>query len=146
MFDLIFEIIEYGSTDYSRAVSLREEILRKPLGLTFLPKELEYEKDHIHIVGFIEDDICATAVLVPEGDVCKMQRVVVKADIQAKGIGSTMMKFCEEIAQANGFKAIYCHARNTAVSFYLKNKYLPEGDYFDEDSIPHLKMRKILVP
>jgi predicted GNAT family N-acyltransferase len=42
------------------------------------------------------------------------------------------------------FRTIYCHARDSAVSFYLKNRYMAEGDYFDEDTIPHLKMRKKL--
>jgi hypothetical protein len=29
--------------------------------------------------------------------------------------------------------------------FYLKNSYVPEGDYFVEQTIPHLKMRKTLA-
>jgi len=73
-----------------------------------------------------------------------MQRVVVREDFQNKGVASAMMKFCENYARTHGFKEIYCHARDKAVPFYLKNKYTPEGDYFDEVAIPHLKMRKIL--
>ena len=30
------------------------------------------------------------------------------------------------------------------LEFYLKNGYEAQGDYFEEDSIPHLKMNKIL--
>lgn len=74
-----------------------------------------------------------------------MQRVVVKEDLVNTGIGSKMMAFCEDLAKKHGFKTIYCHARDSAVSFYLKNGYLAEGDYFDEDTIPHLKMRKTLL-
>ena len=145
MTTITFKIINHGTLEYRAAVALREEILRKPLGLTFLAEELEVEKDHIHIVGFKGDEVVATAVLVPEGDTCKMQRVVVKSDMQDSGIGSQMMIFCESQAKAQGFKSIYCHARNTAVPFYLKNQYVAEGDYFDEDTIPHLKMRKLLT-
>ena len=53
-----------------------------------------------------------------------------------------MIKFCENYARQNGFKSIYCHARDTAVNFYLKNKYIAEGEYFEEDTIhncPKLK-------
>ena len=73
-----------------------------------------------------------------------MQRVVVKEDLVNTGIGSKMMAFCEDRAKKHGFKTIYCHARNSALNFYLKNGYVTEGDYFDEDTIPHLKMRKVL--
>jgi predicted GNAT family N-acyltransferase len=142
---LTFKIITHGSTEYTKSVSLREKILRHSHGLSFSSEDLAHEKDCIHIVGFIDNELCAAAVLALEGKICKMQRVAVKADIQGKGIGSEMIKFCEATALTNGFNEIYCHARNTAVPFYLRNHYIGEGDYFNEDSIPHLKMRKILL-
>ena len=73
-----------------------------------------------------------------------MRRVVVRNDLQKQGIASAMRKFCEDYVLRHGFKEIYCHARETAVPFYKKNDYLSEGDYFEKDTIPHLKMRKIL--
>ena len=144
MIPVTFKIIDHGSPEYKKAVCLREDILRKPLGLAFTCEELEKEKAHVHIVGVSGNEVCATAVLVPQDDVLKMQRVAVREDLQGKGIASTMMTFCEDYALANGFKEIYCHARQTAVSFYKKNHYLPEGKPFLETTIPHLKMRKIL--
>lgn len=141
---ITFKIIEHNSPEYRAAVSLREEILRKPLGLTFSQEELEREKNHVHIAGFMGTEVIATAVLVPEEDIFKMQRVVVREVLQNKGMGSHMMTFCEEYARTHGFKEIYCYSRNSAVPFYLKNKYEPEGVYFNEDTIPHLKMWKVL--
>lgn len=145
MNEITFEVIEHNSKVYHNAVNLREVVLRKPLGLRFFPEELEKEKDHIHIVGIRGDEVVATTVLVPEGDACKMQRVVVKSELQNQGIGIKMMRFCEKGASQRGFKEIYCHARDTAVQFYLKNHYVSDGDYFLEDTIPHLKMRKKLI-
>jgi hypothetical protein len=49
---LSFKIINHGS--YEAAVKLREGILRKPLGLTFLPEELEAEKEHIRSILLIK--------------------------------------------------------------------------------------------
>lgn len=145
MCNVVFKLIPYGSLHYKAVVVLREDILRKPFGLSFHSQELEQEKDHLHIVGLKGEQVVATAVLVPEGEKCKMQRVVVDPQMQNSGIGSKMMAFCEEYARAQGFKSICCHARDTAVQFYLKNGYTPEGEYFDEDTIPHLKMCKMLV-
>lgn len=142
--DLIFKIISHSSKEYKKAVTLRQDILRKPLGLTFTTQELEKEKDHIHLAGFSDGEIVATAVLVPEGTKCKMQRVAVKQAIQGKGLGSQLMHFSEQVARENGCKEIYCSARSTAISFYLKNGYALEGEPYDEDGIPHQKMSKKL--
>lgn len=137
-----FKEIEYKSLEWANAVRLREKILREPLGSKFTDKELEEEKYHIQIAGFVDNELVATAVLVPEGDEMKMQRVVVIENLRSKNIGSKMMAFCENLALEKNIKSIYCHARDSAVNFYSKNYYEKEGDYFDEDGIPHLKMRK----
>jgi predicted GNAT family N-acyltransferase len=141
---LIFKIIHHGSPAYDEAVKLREGILRKPLGLTFSPEERVAERSHIQIAGFQDQKVVATAVLVPEGLHYKMQRVVVEEDLQNLGIGSKILSFCEEYGKDEGMSSIYCHARNSAVRFYLKNGYVGEGNYFNEDTIPHLKMTKTL--
>lgn len=140
-----FKIVVHESKDWREAVNLREEILRKPLGSFFTEDELKEEEGHIHVIGKLEGKIIATAVLVPENKKIKMQRVVVSDELRSLNIGSKMMDFCEGYVRDEGFNWIYCHARNSAVNFYLRNAYEGEGDYFDEDGIPHLKMSKSLV-
>jgi predicted GNAT family N-acyltransferase len=139
-----FKEIKYKSPEWTKAVNLREKILRAPLGSKFTAKELEEEENHVQIAGFLENELVATAVLVPEGERMKMQRVVVSEILRNQNIGSNMMAFCEKFAKERNFVTIYCHARDTAVNFYTKNQYQKEGDYFNEDGIPHLKMRKEL--
>lgn len=73
-----------------------------------------------------------------------MQRVVVLDSLRNQNIGSKMMHFFEEKGRKMGMKRMYCHARNTAVNFYLNNQYSVDGPYFDEDGIPHVKMYKDL--
>lgn len=141
---MTFKEIKYKSQDWTRAVRLREKILREPLGSTFTEKELEEEKDHIQIAGFLDNELVATAVLVPEGEEFKMQRVVVVENLRSKHIGSNMMAFCEKLAVDHNYNVMYCHARDSAVNFYTRNNYKKEGNYFDEDGIPHLKMKKEL--
>lgn len=140
----LFKEIVHKSSEWENAVKLREKILREPLGSIFTEQELEEEKYHFQIAGFIDDAIIATAVLVPEGDAMKMQRVVVTEALRGMNIGSEMMAFCEKFALDRKSELIYCHARDSAVNFYIKNGYEGIGDYFDEDGIPHLKMRKKL--
>jgi predicted GNAT family N-acyltransferase len=56
-----------------------------------------------------------------------------------------MIAFIEKFAVDRDFISIYCHARDSAVKFYIKNGYEGVGDYFDEDGIPHLKMNKTVA-
>jgi predicted GNAT family N-acyltransferase len=142
---ITFNEIAHKSPEWISAVKLREKTLRKPLGSRFTDQELEEEKYHFQIVGCLDNTIIATAVLVPEGDVMKMQRVVVTEALRSKKIGSKMIAFIEKFAVDRDFISIYCHARDSAVKFYIKNGYEGVGDYFDEDGIPHLKMNKTVA-
>ena len=139
---ILFKEIEYKSLDWKNCVKLRENVLRRPLGSFFTAQELEVEKSHFHVAGFLNGALIATAVLVPEGTTFKMQRVAVIEQYRNQNIGSLMMAFCENLSSSKKGSSIYCHARDTAVNFYIKNGYTSVGDYFDEDGIPHLKMRK----
>lgn len=141
---LQFKIITSNSSWYKQAIALRETILRAPLGLQFAPEDLFKEKDHIHIVGLLNEEVVATCMLVMQGDTCKMQRVAVKAELQGMHVGSQMLAFFENYAGEQSVKEIYCHARKTAVPFYLKNGYVTEGEEFIETTIPHIKMRKLI--
>lgn len=137
-------LIEYKSDEWKRAVRLREEVLRKPLGQIFTQEELELESSHYQIAAFANQQLIGTAVLVPEEHAYKIQRVAVYQNNRSKGIGKKMMLFCENLAKEKNSQMVYCHARDTAVDFYFQNDYKKEGEYFPEDGIPHLKMVKYL--
>jgi len=139
-----FKVIAYQSPDWTTAVKLREKVLREPLGAGFTEQELAAEQDQVQLAGFLDGTLIATAVLVPEGEALKMQRVAVAEPLRGLRIGSGLMAFCEQLARERQATSIYCHARDSAVAFYLKNGYEPIGDYFEEDGIPHLLMRKEL--
>ena len=136
------QFIDYGGPDWKKAVALRSKVLREPLGQTFTPDELEEERNHCHIAVYDNDVLVGTAVLVPENEHIKMQRVTVEETYRNLGFGAKILEFSEKWCRENQKRLIYCHARNTAVRFYSMNGYSAEGDYFDEDGIPHLKMIK----
>lgn len=143
--NLNFKIVKSDSEDYTDAVFLCEEILRKTIG----KKESEEEKNNIRIAGFLDGKICATAMLIKEDDKFFMQKVVVKQELQGKGIGSMLLKFCEELAQENEVRVIYCCVRDSigrsAVNFYSKNEYFSADEEIIEDGLPHKMMWKILA-
>jgi len=50
---MALRIIDHGTKEYQQMVNLRLEILRKPLGLSFDPAELEKEKDDVLMGAFV---------------------------------------------------------------------------------------------
>ena len=49
---MALKIIDHGTKEYQQMVKLRDDILRKPLGLSFSPEELENEKSNLMIGAF----------------------------------------------------------------------------------------------
>ena len=144
MNNIFFKIVSYGTSEYQDLLLLRENVLFKPLGISLSPSVLEKEKNYIHIAGFKENEVIATMTLASKGEKCKMKRVAVKTDMQYSGLGSKMIIFFEQYAKAQGFKSIYCYARDSSVQFYLKHNYLVEGDYFNIYTIKHVLMQKVI--
>lgn len=126
-------------------VNLRNEILRKPLGLSFTKEELEKEKDDI-LMGAFEDDRLLGCCLLTRMDAktVRLRQMAVPNSMQGKGVGRALMIFAENIARDLGYRKLCMHARKTAVGFYQKLGYGISGDEFLEVTIPHYVMEKTL--
>ena len=126
-------------------VNLRNEILRKPLGLSFTHEELAKEKEDILIGAFDEDEMLACCMLTKADNKClRLRQMAVQNNLQGKGIGASMMNFAEILARDKGYKKLIMHARETVVGFYEKLGYKVVGDKFTEVTIPHFVMEKKL--
>ena len=79
-------------------VNLRNEILRKPLGLSFTEEELEGEKDDILMGAFEDDRLLGCCVLTPmDAGSVRLRQMAVPKNMQGKGIGKALMIFAENI-------------------------------------------------
>ena len=138
--------IDHGSPEYHKMVKLRDEILRKPLGLAFSREELEKEKDDILVGAFEDDKILACCLLTQtDPETVRLRQMAVKNNQQGKGIGHSMILFAETLARDKGYKKLMMHARDSAIGFYEKQGYKTMGEQFIEVSIPHHVMEKLLV-
>ena len=143
---LDFSIIEHGSHVYEQACLLRDEMLRKPLGLSLFDEDLEAESDFIHVAGRDgAGTVQAYLQLKPvDENVVKMQQVVVASHLQGRGVGRALVRFSEQHARSEGYREVILHAREVVMSFYEALGYRQEGDVFMEVSLPHFKHRKVL--
>ena len=137
--------IDHGTKEYKQMVRLREDILRKPLGLTFSAEQLGNEKDDILIAAFEEDEMLGCCILTPLDDnTLRLRQMAVQKNLQGKGIGESIMSFAENLARDKGYKTLMMHARDTAIGFYERFGYKVKGEQFIEVNTPHHIMEKRL--
>jgi len=137
--------IQHGSAEYEETVALRGDILHLPLGIIPTAEQFGAEWSDYHIACYQDGQLVGCLILtpLPNGEL-KMRQVAVAEQLQGKGIGRAMVDFSERFAREHGFNQITMHARETAVSFYENLGYDRIGEEFEEVSIPHWKMRKVL--
>jgi predicted GNAT family N-acyltransferase len=142
---MALKIIDHGTAEYEQMVRLRDEILRKPLGLSFTREELEKEKNNLHIVAYEDERMLGCCMLIEEDpQTVRLRQMAVMNDLQGKGIGKALMQFAENLARDRGYKRITMHARRNATGFYEKMGYKRVGKEFEEITIPHYVMEKEL--
>lgn len=142
---MALKIVDHGSREYQQMVKLRDDILRKPLGLSFTPDELESEKQNLLMAAYEDDQMLGCCMLVEEGhQTVRLRQMAVLNDLQGKGIGKALMQFAENLARDRGYKKITMHARKNAIGFYEKMGYRRVGNEFEEITIPHYVMEKEL--
>ena len=142
---MALRMIDHGTKEYQQMVNLRNEILRKPLGLSFDKEELDKEKDDI-LMGAFEDEKLLGCCLLTRMDpfTVRLRQMAVPNNMQGKGVGRALMIFAENIARDLGYRKLCMHARQTAVGFYEKLGYSISGEPFEEVTIPHYIMEKSL--
>jgi len=142
---MALKIIEHNSPEYHQMVSLRQAVLRKPLGLDFDREELEKESHHILIGAFEEEKILGCCMLIEENpSMLRLRQMAVYNEKQGKGLGRALMNFAENLARDRGYRSLSMHARVNSVGFYEKMGYKVVSDEFTEITIPHVVMEKQL--
>jgi len=144
---MLIHLIDFATPEYDEAVALRDEVLRRPLGLHFTPEQLATEYDQLHLVAYNNHNTLVGYInLTPqENQVVQMRQVAVLPALQGSGIGTKMVIESEKIAKERGYNKMILHARDTAVPFYLRLDYRVVGEPFEEVSIPHFHMEKMIL-
>lgn len=142
---MALKIIDHGSAEYRQMLKLRDDILRKPLGLGYDALELEKEKENMLIGAFEDEEMLGCCMLVEENaETLRLRQMAVLNDLQGKGIGRALMNFAENLARDRGFKTMSMHARKNTAGFYEKMGYKITSEEFTEITIPHYIMEKRL--
>lgn len=107
----------------------------------------DHEAEHVVIFDESGDgSVVATARLLTVQGVGIVGRVAVRRDRRGTGLGAQVMRRIEERAQELGLPVLELHAQLTAEGFYARLGYEAFGEHYLEAGIPHVSMRKVLIP
>lgn len=140
---ITFRQITISDPLFAQVWQLREDVLRKPLGLSLRNEDLSGELDEAIFVGLNGDRVVGCVMVKKTGDLAKVRQMAIAATMQGSGIGRLLITEAEAWIWKNGFKKIVLHARMSAETFYEKLGYVPVGEVFTEVNIPHIKMEKL---
>ena len=70
-------------------------------------------------------------------------RVIVALNYRGKNVGHALMEYCiNQIDELYGKQNIVLSAQAHLQEFYKKHNFVPVGDTYLEDGIPHIKMKR----
>lgn len=166
--DARFLEVVHDSSLYKKTIELREQVLRIPLGLSFVGAELEAEADSRHFAlvesavqsasqqtddrqarqsSEVESETPIAVVVIKPTNIkgqVKLRQMAVDPSHQRKGLGKRLIRCVEAALQESGVERIELNARLEAIDFYLQLDYTKEGPEFIEVGITHQKMVKLI--
>ena len=129
------------------AYAIRLAVFVKEQGI---PAELEiddYDPIAEHALAFVDGQCVATArvYLDQQGpSKAKIGRMAVLKDFRGQGIGTALLGESIRAGMMRGASVFELHAQQSAVPFYAKLQFKPDGAIFDEVGIPQQCMRLVL--
>jgi predicted GNAT family N-acyltransferase len=135
----------YGSELYRQALALREAILREPLGLTLTEEELADDALRQHFCATSQGAVLGSVSLKRlDGESLQLRQMAVAEDRRRERIGARLLARAEDWARGEGYRLMVLNARLDAEGFYARFGYLAQGEPFDENTVPHIRMTKRL--
>ena len=115
-----------------------------------IPAELEiddYDPIAEHALAYVDNRCVATARIYLDEQYpskAKIGRMAVLKGFRGQGIGTALLGESIRAGMMQGASVFELHAQQSAVPFYAKLQFKPDGAIFDEVGIPHQCMRLVL--
>lgn len=126
-------------TDRAAIESVRRQVFIEEQGI---PEREEWDATDLtcrHVLAFMGNrDVVGTGRVDAAGNI---GRVAVIPPFRGTGIGTAIMRRLVQLARDAGLDEVQLNAQTSAVGFYERLGFQPEGAEFDEVGIPHRRMR-----
>lgn len=149
---------EFTSEDiqYQHALKLRDDVLRKPLGLSIYNEDLSAEQSAWHFGMFSEeysDQPLAYLCILHQGlspqnhhgDLhCTLKQMAVATNHQGRGLGKDLINLVLAVLKKRGICIVDLSARENAMKFYGKQGFELSSPAFNQLGLKHFRMSKQL--
>lgn len=102
----------------------------------------EADGSAVHFVGFSGDEPAATCRVCP-GE-WTIGRIAVRRDFRGRDLGTGIVRAAEDYIREQGGSEARISAQLQAVPFYQKLGYRAEGEVYEDEGCPHIRMRRAL--
>lgn len=134
---------DINSQEYKISLEIRDEVFRKPQGLSIYDDDLSDDFESEMYAGFLGERMISMAFLKPtENNEGIVRAVIVLDQFRGLGYGKLMMDKIHESARKLGIKKLSLKGRTTAKGFYESLGYETTSQVFDYKGIPHVTMEK----
>jgi len=100
--------------------------------------------DALHLVAVEDSIVIGTCRLLIDGELARLGRMAVEADLRGRGIGAELLDAAERASLRAGARRVTLHAQAAAERLYARGGYEPRGERFIEEGIEHVRMEKCL--
>ncbi|SHG49646.1 GNAT family N-acetyltransferase [Cognatishimia maritima] len=99
----------------------------------------------LHFGGYLDRKLVCVASLFHEPPGIRLRKFATDPAFQGQGFGSQMLRQLLHEAQATGAKTFWFDARESALPFYQRNGYTPDGERFFKADIPYRRIVRALT-
>jgi GNAT superfamily N-acetyltransferase len=138
-----FREVPFGSAEYKDLLYIRNEVLRRPIGMELRPKDIATDDKEFHLGAFDNGKAIGCVLLRPLSDECiQLRQMAVLGSHRGQNIGAKLVQFAEDFSRQKKYKTIETRARKTAEGFYKKLGYTSHAEKFEDEHT--LMMKKPL--
>ena len=133
-----------SQNEFNEYYNIRWKILREPLGGSLNSTKDDLENASYHLIALINDEIIGIGRIHEVNDTqCQIRYMGVVKKYQKSNVGTMLLNNLELYAKKKNKKYIILHARETALNFYIKNRYkIVEKSHLLLGKIQHYLMKK----
>ncbi|MBV8252858.1 MAG: 1-(5-phosphoribosyl)-5-[(5-phosphoribosylamino)methylideneamino]imidazole-4-carboxamide isomerase [Chitinophaga sp.] len=120
-------------------LQLRRDVLYPNESLTAV--KVDGDDDGLHFGVYEGTQLVTVVSLFIKGPEAQFRKLATLPACQGRGYGKAILAHISGICLQHGVKTLWCHARESATSFYDRLGYTQVGDYFTKNGIVFVKMQ-----
>ncbi len=106
-----------------------------------LPKDsvvLDGDSDATHFGAYIDETLVGVGSFFEKDGAFRLRKLAVDAQFQGVGIASRLLEVAMKVLRDRGCERIWCDARVSAISFYLRNGFQLDTIVFQKNGLDYV--------